>query len=1695
MSSFISTLFRKLKSRRKRYHVYLSFCDEDSHSFATGIYTALTSNRILNLNLHSDHRVYVFWDNNWLGSEYQTLEPSDSVLNAIEECEMAVIVYSKKYTESSWCLQELEKITECRRRTTDGLIVLPVFYDGVYSSYKRLWVRRDMYGEGFHNFMDRISMEKKTSSEDEDKFMAWVAAISNEASIHDGSDYLGDWHKNETDHIENVVECITHVLNKRKDFFKNNYRGSINSRAQDVIQLLKQSKSPLLLGIWGMAGVGKSAIAKAIYDQIGPYFEDTCFLEYVQGTSDENSTLVSLQEKLLFELDTATKIDVSTMQSGEEILKERLQHKKVLFILGVDKLEQLNALCGSREWFGEGSKIIIMTRDRQLLKEYVVDHIYRVKELDESESLVLFNWSAFRQATSYEGFAELSKQIVAYCGGLPLALQSLGEYLHGREVLEWKGVLSSLERFSFPNQNILHALGRSLDDLSDEEKQIFFDIAFFSNGMDKNFVLQSLNSSTQYTTLQISLLEDKSFVTIDDKNKIQMSVVLQAMARDIIKMESHNNSDQPKMYDVFLSFRGDDSRAKFISHLHSSLQNAAIHVFQDDDEIQRGDQISISLFRAIEQSRISIVVLSTSYANSRWCMLELEKIMEICRNKGLVVVPVFYDVDPSEVRHQKGQFGKGFDDLISKISVDESTKSNWRRDLIDIGGTAGFVLIDSRNESSEIKNIVEHVIRLLDRTELFVAEHPVGVESRVEAATKLLNIQKSEDVFMLGIWGMGGTGKTTIAKAIYNEIGSKFEGRSFLMDIREFWETHTNQVSLQQQVLCDVYKTTKFKIRDIESGKNILKQRLAQNRVLLVLDDVNELDQLKALCGSREWFGPGSRIIITTRNMDLLTLCKVDQVYAIKEMNESESLELFSWHAFKQPRPTEIFATHSKDVIAYSGRLPLALEVLGSYLSACEITEWHKVLEKLKCIPHDQVYKKLKVSFDGLKYVTEKQIFLDIACFFIGMDRNDVIQILNGCGFFADSGMKVLLERSLVTVDNGNKLRMHDLLRDMGRQIIYEESPLDPENRSRLWRSDEVIDMLSNDFNLKGAGAVKGLALKFPRENIVHLNSSAFKNMYKLRLLQLAWVKFKGDFKHLSRNLRWLYWHGFPLTYIPAEFQQGSLVAIELKYSNLTLMWKKNKMLSNLKILNLSHSQDLTETPDFSYMPNLEKLVLKDCPSLSTVSHSIGSLHNLLLIDLTDCTSLQKLPRCIYKLKSLETLILSGCSMIDKLEEDLEQMESLITLIADKTAITKVPFSIVRLKSIGYISFRGFEGFSRDVFPSLIRSWISPSNNIISLVQTSVSMSSLGSSKDLQKLRILCVECGSDLQLTQDIARFLDVLKAAKYPNMEASASSRSKNYLKYLLIQIGTKCQVSNVAEECILQTEDETWDSFLLPCDNNSEWSSFSCKGCSIIFDIPPMKGRNLKSMMLFIVYYSFPENITSEGCQGLLIINYTKRTIQAYKRETLTSFGHEDWQTITSNLEPGNNVQVMVILEEGFIVDKTTISLLYDEPVNKKMERCDVVEGQDVTVSGYDDDNVGVSGGDNEAINPHGEETMNHMQITRHGDGLYVDIVGRIQPVPDDLEQPAEAVTEEIHAAEEQRDQEHPVPPPEGEPEQHATVASATVEPTLGAQILDAIRALRADFVRQEQTVTSRLNAVEVRLEELADVIAQIPRDLES
>jgi hypothetical protein len=235
--------------------------------------------------------------------------------------------------------------------------------------------------------------------------------------------------------------------------------------------------------------------------------------------------------------------------------------------------------------------------------------------------------------------------------------------------------------------------------------------------------------------------------------------------------------------------------------------------------------------------------------------------------------------------------------------------------------------------------------------------------------------------------------------------------------------------------------------------------------------------------------------------------------------------------------------------------------------------------------------------------------------------------------------------------------------------------------------------------------------------------------------------------------------------------------------------------------------------------------------------------------------------------------------------------------------------------------------------------------------------------------------------------------------------------------------------------------------------------------------MKGSNLKSMMLYIVYYSYSENITSEGFQGILIINYTKKSIHAYKRDTLTSFEDEDWQSITSHLEPGNKVEVMVVFGDGFIVDKTTVSLLYEESFDKEMECCHVVDKEDVIVSCNSGNNVGGSGGYNEAISYFGDET--------------------VQLLPHDPDQLAEAAVEEIPAAEAYGDQEQQVSPPECQPEQQVTAAPEAFGTALGTQILDILGRLTDNVFKLEQTVIARLDAVEVRLDVLENVVAQIPR----
>jgi len=361
-----------------------------------------------------------------------------------------------------------------------------------------------------------------------------------------------------------------------------------------------------------------------------------------------------------------------------------------------------------------------------------------------------------------------------------------------------------------------------------------------------------------------------------------------------------------------------------------------------------------------------------------------------------------------------------------------------------------------------MQQIVDDILVKLDSTLLSITEFPVGLESRVQEVIDLIENQPKK-VCAVRIWGMGGSGKTTTGKAIYNQIHRKFVDRSFIENVREVCEKENRGIiHLQQQLLSDILNT-KEKIYSTALGTTKIEKRIRGKKALIVIDDVTTVEQLKALSANPKLFGPGSVLIVTTRDVHLLNLVNVDYVFTMKEMDEKDSLELFSWHAFRQPSPIKDFDELSRNVIAYCGGLPLALEVIGSYLHDRTKQEWKSVLTKLERIPNDQVQEKLRISYDGLVDDIEKDIFLDICCFFIGKDRSDVTEILNGCGLHADIGITVLIERSLVKVEKNNKLGMHDLIRDMGREIARESSAKKPGKRSRLWFHHDVHDVLTKN--------------------------------------------------------------------------------------------------------------------------------------------------------------------------------------------------------------------------------------------------------------------------------------------------------------------------------------------------------------------------------------------------------------------------------------------------------------------------------------------------------------------------------------------------------------------------------------------------------------------------------------------------------
>ncbi|CAI0418004.1 unnamed protein product [Linum tenue] len=623
-------------------------------------------------------------------------------------------------------------------------------------------------------------------------------------------------------------------------------------------------------------------------------------------------------------------------------------------------------------------------------------------------------------------------------------------------------------------------------------------------------------------------------------------------------------------YEVFLSFRGPDTRHQITDILFRFLVHLKIHTFKDDDELRTGEGIWPSLVKAIGQSKIYVPILSKSYAHSRWCLKELVEIVENMRqDKRRIVLPIFYMVDPRDVRHQTGPYRDAFRE--HEKNFDRQTIQNWKAALTTVGALKGWHVTHNDEQSKYADLVSDSIWSHLRRFYCTVeTDELVAIDGHVEEVVKRLSLD-FKDVTMVGLHGMGGIGKTTLAKVVYNKILSHFDRCSFVENIRETQHQNDGIFKIQKKIIEDATRK-EDRVCDVSQGRRIIMDRVSQFKVLIVLDDVDEEFKFGEVVGNPRGFVSGSRFIVTSRDCKMLSRLNENKckLYEVQALSPSHSVKLFSKHAFKKDYPPPDYEILSSDIVSTMGGLPLALEVVGSLLHREEKSIWEAKLKQLREVP-------------------EKH-------------------------------------RSMVKIDqDGCRFQMHDQLRDMGREIVRRENIEYPWMRSRIWTVETAVELLHEK---KGSEQVKAIEVTTPRP-YTNLASECFVNLSSLRYFKAPPdAKLKGDFDNLLPNLRWLKmrYHRGRLGDDDhlINFHMKKLVILDLSGSDVCNDWGGwTHLKENLEVLDISRCPKL-ETVALSSLSNpgkLRSLEIMEMPSLREVE-GLANLKSLQTLNLRGCTSL-----------------------------------------------------------------------------------------------------------------------------------------------------------------------------------------------------------------------------------------------------------------------------------------------------------------------------------------------------------------------------------------------------------------------------------------------------------------------------------------
>ncbi|XP_071718524.1 disease resistance protein RUN1-like [Rutidosis leptorrhynchoides] len=785
---------------------------------------------------------------------------------------------------------------------------------------------------------------------------------------------------------------------------------------------------------------------------------------------------------------------------------------------------------------------------------------------------------------------------------------------------------------------------------------------------------------------------------------------------EVSESSSSMTNNHHKLYDVFLSFRGADTRLNFTNHLHKALESANLKIFYDDKEIETGVYLKPELETAIKGSRASVIVLSESYASSSWCLDELVLILDQHMISNQIVIPIFYHVEPTDVRKQQKTFKVAMDehekkmeaevDLEKKSMLDNKIKK-WKEALKQVADLKGQDA-KGRPETDFIKEIIDDIYRRLGGSITSSLPLLIGMENSINSINSWMKKVSSNTVDILTISGMSGIGKTSVASHVYELHRHRFDASSFIEDISIC--AHSNGMPcLQKQLLSHVLKTSPVEVHRVSEYTSIIENALFHKKVFLVLDDVDSVDHLNALLGYKG-LHPGSKIIITTKDVSLTEKCALfnlqvppkPETHSLEGLSYNASVRLLCFHAFKCEILEERYEEVSDEIVKYCGGHPLALRLMGSSLRKKDVAYWEEYINELKLGPEEPISEILKKSFDHLSE-NDKELLKHIACFFIGKKRYFTETVLKACDIKVTSGITHLIERFLLREDKySNVLMMHSLIQEKGRNEVRRESPERPEERSRLWCHTESYKVLKKKM---GTRNIKGLALDMNmiqkeklRGSLFALETDALSEMDDLKLLQLNYVQLYGSYKKFPKKLRWLCMQWFPLECMPLDLPMKKLVALDMSYSSIKFFVisysnigntqklsgsssKDTRLLGSLKILDVSFCEQLYSLGGFFELHKLERLTATNCIGLIDICESIGECSELVFVDLSYCNKLEKIP--LGKLKKVKTLLLDGCNLGESQTEINSQTSSssiVMTIPRNlKFLVVSLPSSLMRL--------------------------------------------------------------------------------------------------------------------------------------------------------------------------------------------------------------------------------------------------------------------------------------------------------------------------------------------------------------------------------------------------------------------------------